>query len=159
MLKSLALNRFLWGIAGLTAVFFALRETVEPDLLMSILNGLFAGSVVTIVAAYYRLIWAAVRGDGDYDRVRQMTLGLFLLWAAMVLNVLVSIYARSTEFEVTTYTGAAASRYIAIIAAVMQIMSLDYGFALFHGRDKMMLWTGLFLGALVAVVTVVIQNS
>ena len=159
MLKSLALNRFLWGIAGLTAVFFALRETVEPNLLMSILNGLFAGAVVTIVAAYYRLIWAAVRGDGEYDRVRQMTLGLFLLWAAMVLNVLVSIYARSTEFEVTTYTGAAASRYIAIIAAVMQVMSLDYGFALFHGRDKVLLWASLVLGAAVAVTTIVLQTS
>ena len=159
MLKSLARNgRMQLTIVGLIAGFFALKAALDPNLLMSLLNGLFAGSVVTIIAAYYRLIVAAIRGDGRYGRVQQMTLGLFLLWVSIVVNVGVSIYARSTEFNPSTYTGAAASRYIAIVAAVLQMRSLDYAYALFHGRDKAMLWTSLVLGAAVTVTVIVLQQ-
>lgn len=159
MLRSLARNhRIQWAIAGLVAVFIALRAVIEPGLLMSILNGVFAGAVVTIVAAYYRLIVAALRIDGEHDRVGQMTLGLFLLWMSVVVGVVVSIYARSTEYYTATYTASAVSRYIAIIAAFMQMRSLDYGFALLHGRDKKMLWTSIVLGAAVGVTAIVLQQ-
>jgi len=158
MFKSLALNRVLWASAGLVAVFVALQQLLDPNLLMSILNGLFAGAVVTIVAAYYRLIWAAVRGDGEYDRVRQLTLGLFLLWVAIVVNLGVSIYARSTEYQPATYTGAALARYLAIIAAVLQVGALDISFALFHGRDRAVLWACLVLGVVVAVTAIAVQQ-
>jgi len=159
MFRSLARNgRMQLAIVGLTAGFFALRAALHPSLLMSILNGVFAGSVVTIIAAYYRLIVAAIRGDGPYGRVQQMTLGLFLLWVSIVVNVGVSIYARSTEIYTATYTAAAAARYIAIIAAVLQMRSLDYAYALFHGRDKAMIWTSLVLGAAVTVTTIVLQQ-
>lgn len=159
MLRSLARNyRMQWAIVGLIAGFFALRAALGPNLLMSILNGVFAGAVVTIVAAYYQLIVTAIRGDGEYDRVGQMTLGLFLLWLSIIVNVGVSIYARSTEYYTATYTGAAAARYIAIIAAVMQLRSLDYSFALFHGRDKTMIGASLILGAVVAISAIVLQQ-
>lgn len=161
MLRSLARNyRMQWAVVGLIAGFFALRAALGPGLLMSVLNGVFAGAVVTIVAAYYQLIVTAIRGDGEYDRVGQMTLGLLLLWVSVVTIVGVSIYARSTEAEYFTapYTAAAASRYLAIIAAVLQLRSLDYSFALFHGRDKTMIGASLVLGAAVAVTTIVLQQ-
>jgi len=159
MFKSLVRNgRMQLAIVGLIAGFFALQAALEPSLLMSILNGLFAGSVVAIVAAYYRLIVAAIRGGGEQGRVQQMTLGLFLLWVSVVVNVGVSIYARSTEIYTATYTAAAAARYLAIVAAVLQMRSLDYAFALFHGRDKVMIWTSLVLGAVVAVATIALQQ-
>ena len=159
MLRSLARNgRMQLVNAGLIAGFIALWATVDQNLLMSILNGLFAGSVVTIIAAYYRLIVAAIRGDGEYDRVQQMTLGLFLLWVSIVVNVGVSIYARSTEIYTATYTAAAASRYIAIVAAVLQMRALDYAYALFHGRARAMIWTSLVLGAVVTVTVVALQQ-
>jgi len=159
MLKSLARNgRMQLTIVGLIGGFFALKAAFDPSLLMSLLNGVFAGAVVTIIAAYYRLIVEAIRGDGERDRVQQMTLGLFVLWIAMVVNVGVSIYARSTEFDPTTYTGAAGARYLTIIAAVLQMRSLDYAYALFHGRDRTMIWTSLVLGAAVAVAVVVLQQ-
>ena len=159
MLKSLARNgKMQLTIVGLIGGFFALREALDPSLLMSLLNGVFAGAVVTIIAAYYRLIVEAIRGSVQQERVQQMTLGLFVLWMSMVVNVGVSIYARSTEFDPSTYTGAAAARYLAIIAAVLQMRSLDYAYALFHGRDKTMIWTSLVLGAFVAIAIVILQQ-
>jgi hypothetical protein len=146
------------AIAALIGGFFALRELLDPSLLMSLLNGVFAGAVVTLVAAYYRLIVAAIRGNGEQGRVQQMALGLFVLWMSMVVNVGVSIYARSTEFDPTTYTGAAAARYLAIIAAVLQMRSLDYAYALFHGRDRTMIAASLFLGVAVAIAVVALQQ-
>lgn len=158
MLTGLILNRFLWLSAGLLALFFVLQETLTTTTFMNALNAVFAGAVVTILAAYYRLIWSAVRGEGDYDRVRQLSMGLFLLWVSIVMTVGVSIYARTSDYYITTYAASAASRYVAIIAAFMQVNALDYGFALFHSRDKRMLWASLILGIAVMVVTFVFQE-
>ena len=158
MLTGLILNRVLWVSAGLVALFLVLQETLTTTVFMNALNAIFAGAVVTILAAYWRLIWSAVRGEGAYDRVRQLAMGLFLLWVSIILIVGVSIYARTSDYYITTYAASAASRYVAIIAAIMQVNALDYGFALFHSRDKRMLWASLILGIAVAITAFVFQE-
>jgi len=145
------------SVLGLGAAFFAMWLTAEPTVLMAVLNGLFAGAVVAIATSYYRLIVSAIRGDGEYDRVRLMTLGIMCLWISVVATVGVSIYARSTELYTATYMTAAGARYLAIIAAVMQMRSLDYGWAMFNSKDRFLIWTGTIAGAIVAAVAIFIQ--
>lgn len=159
MFRSLVFNRVLWAAAGLVAVFVAMDAFIDPNLLMSVLNGLFAGLIVGVLAAYYRLIWEAIRGDGEYDRIRGYSLGLFLPWVALFMLISVSIYSRSTEYySGSNYMAAALGRYIAIIAAVMQVNALDFGYAFLHGRDKMVVRASIVLGIAVAVTTVAFQQ-
>jgi len=159
MYRSLALNRVLLTAAGLIVVFVAMKVFIEPNLLMSVLNGLFAGMTVGIVAAYYRLIWEAIWRGGEYDRIRSYSLGLFLPWVALFVLIGVSIQARTTElFTGPNYTAGALGRYIAIIAAVMQVNALDFSYALLHGRDRVMVRSGVVLGLVVAVATIAIQQ-
>lgn len=159
MLKSLARNSKIQRyIAGLSAVFVTGWATLEPGVLMNVLNGVFMGTIVATIAAYYRLIVNAIRGEYEYDRVQQMTFGLFILWLSVGVTVGVSIYARSTEYYTVTYTAAAVSRYMAIIAAVMQMRSLDYSYALLHGRDKNLLWFSIILGIIVMIAVIILQT-
>ena len=158
MLRSLARNfRMQAAILGLVTAFFLMWGATEPALLMVVLNGLFAGAIVTIGTSYYHLIVSAIRGDGEYDRVRLMTLGIFMLWLSVVMTVSVSIYARSTELYTATYMAAAGARYTAIIAAIMQMRSLDYGYALWQGRDRVLIWAGTIAGAIVAAGAIILQ--
>jgi len=159
MFRSLALNRVLWAATGLLLVFVAMHTLVEPNMLMGVLNGLFAGMIVGIVAAYFRLIFEAIRRGGEYDRIRGYSLGVFLPWVALFILIGVSIYTRSTElYTGSNYMAGALGRYIAIIAAVMQVNALDFSYALMHGRDKMIVRASIVLGIVVALATIAVQQ-
>lgn len=159
MPKIPALNRVLiqtalaWVIFGLLVWLAPVRE------LIVLLNGLFVGSAVAIIVAYWKLLWYAILGIRPYDRVRQMTIGFFLCWLAYVLGVMVSIYLRSTGAITTPIVLTAASRYVAIIAAVLQVTAPDFGLGIFHGRDRKTLWTGISLGGLVAIAAIWMQAA
>lgn len=139
---------------------FALLAFLLPlKTLIVLLNGVFVGAAVSVLVAYRKLFWNSILGVLPYDRVRQMALGFALCWTAYVISVLASIYVRSTGGDPASLMIVAAGRYIAIIAAVLQITAPDFGLGLFHGRDRKMLFLSLGLGLFTAVVAIVVQVS
>lgn len=152
-------NRVVIAIVAAAALFVSLLLVMSLPRFIVILNGVFAGTMAAVVVAYWRLLWNAVLGIRPYDRVRQMTLGFALCWTAYVLGVMVSIYLRSAGAEINTSVLTAASRYVAIIAAMLQVSAPDFGLGLFHGRDRKVLFTSVAVGAIVAVVIMFAQTE
>lgn len=152
-------NRVVIAIVAAAALFAALLAVLPLTSFIVILNGIFAGTMAAVVVAYWRLLWNAVLGIRPYDRVRQMTLGFALCWTAYVLGVMVSIYLRSAGAEINTSVLTAASRYVAIIAAMLQVSAPDFGLGLFHGRDRKVLFTSVLVGAVVAIVIMFAQTE
>ena len=153
------LNRVILSSIAAVVLFFILYALVPISELIMVLNGIFAGTVAAISVAYWRLLWNAVLGIRPYDRVRQMTLGFALCWAAYLLGVAISIYFRSAGIDVNSSLLTAASRYVAIIAAMLQVTAPDFGLGLFHGRDRKVLATGIFVGLIVAMVVIFYRSE
>lgn len=150
-------NRVIASLLAAALLFILLLATLRLPQFIVILNGVFAGTMAAIVIAYWRLLWNAVLGIRPYDRVRQMTLGFALCWAAYVLSVMVSVYLRTTGADVNSSILTAASRYVAILAAALQVTAPDFGLGLFHGRDRKVLSVSAGVGLVVAVVIMVAQ--
>lgn len=158
MLKNLMANRVTLGALGLAALFFGLVAYSDPESLIIVLNGIFAGCMVAIVVAYHRLIAGAALGIGEYDRVRQMTMGFAVIWIAICLSSMTSIYARSEGTPLTAPMSTAGVRFLFILGAIMQITAPDFGLGLFHGRDRKTLWLGFVLGLITAIGTIYFQD-
>lgn len=152
-----AINRVLVGSFLLVLVFFVVVATLPLDDVIIVLNGLFFGTAAAILVAYGRLLWNAILGIRPYDRVRQMTLGFFLCWVAYGLVVAASFYLRASGTDVNSTYLTAASRYAAVVAAVLQVTAPDFGLGIFHGRDRKVLYTSVAIGLAVAVASVYAQ--
>lgn len=152
------LNRVVVASLVLTAAFVGLASMLPIENLIATLNGVFAGAAAALIVAYWRLLVNAILGVNPYDRIRQMTLGFALCWVAYGLSVLFSVYARSSGFDMNSSYVTAISRYIAIIAACLQISAPDFGLGIFHGRDRKMLWGSITIGLVVAVCVVLMQD-
>lgn len=153
------LNRVIMATILAVAVFALLAFLAPVSELVVVLNGVFAGTMAAVTVAYWRLMWNAVLGIRPYDRVRQMTLGFALCWLAYILGVSISIYFRSAGVDVNSSLLTAASRYVAILAAILQVTAPDFGLGLFHGRDRKVLATGVTVGLIVAIIVVFGQNQ
>lgn len=153
------LNKIVGIAVALVALFGVLVVQVPLDRLVVLLNGVFAGTMAAILVAYFPLLRNAILGVHPYDRVRQMTLGFFLCWLAYCVIVLVSIYSNTVGIDNGADILTATSRYLAIVAAALQVTAPDFGLGLFHGRDRKVLTAGAISGLLVAVVAILVQNS
>lgn len=153
------ISRVLFGTVVVLLFFLLLTYVMPMGLLISILNGVFAGTMVALAVAYWKLLWNAVLGIHPYDRVRQMTLGFAVCWMAYGIGVLVSVYLKASGFDTRASTMVAFSRYVAVIAAVLQVTAPDFGLGLFHGRDRKTLWTGIVLGLIVASFITLMQGQ
>lgn len=159
MFRNLALNRVLYIAALSAGMFVGLRSLFNPIQFVIFLNGIFAGSIVAIIVAYHRLIWFALLGVGEYNRVRQMTMGFAVCWLAVCVGASNSIYLRSVGADIASTGATAIARYLAIIAAILQVTAPDFGLGLFHGRDRRILWISLTLGLAAAVIVILFQGA
>lgn len=152
------ISRVVVGAVALTALFLILAFLLSASTLTVLLNGIFIGTLVAIIVTYWELIWQATLGINPYDRVRQMILGFALCWVAIILSVLIGIQFRMRGIDVNSTYLMAASRYASIIAAVLQVSAPDFGLGWFHGRERKALWSGIFIGSLIGLGTILAQN-
>lgn len=130
------------------------------DNLIIVLNGVYAGSFVSIVTVYWRSLRVSVLEEQEfpYNEIRQMTLGFLLCWLAYSGSVWVSFYTRSMGLPIQGNALTAVSRMMAIIAAFLQVTALDYGQSWLYGRNRKILWLSATLGFMVAMIVVLMQN-
>jgi len=158
-MKSLSNSRVIAGFVVAIIGFLFLYHFFRPADLIILLNSVFAGSLVAIAVAYKDLLWAAIRGEGAYDRTRQFTISVFLQWVVIAIGVSTSIYVRAADLPTTAYVAIAFARYVATIAAILQVMAPDMGYDFFYGRDRKSLTLSVTIGIIVAVVTILIQKA
>ena len=140
-------------------IFVAMAWLLPLRSLIIILNGLFFGAMASVVVAFWQLIKNSIKGVGPYDRVRQMTMSFFLQWTAYIGSAYGSVYLRSSGLTTVDMMTTAVFRYVAILAAVMQVTAPDFGLGLFHGRDRKALWTSLIVGLTVSAIVIFIQTD
>jgi hypothetical protein len=159
MPKISAKSQMLLWVTALAALFSILLVAVDLNSLIILLNGVFAGAMAAIVVSFGALLLSAVRGDAPYDRVRQFAVSVFLQWAIINGGVWLSIFYRSVDIPVNLTSFTPFLRYLAIIAAAMQVTAPDFGLGIFHGRDRRVLWTGLLVGSAVALAVIFLQTD
>ena len=96
---NIALNKLILSAMAAIGFFLIVINMFEAETLIYITNSAFAGAMVAILVAYWRLVWNALAGIRPYDRVRQMTLGFVLCWVAYCISVFTSIYFHSADLS------------------------------------------------------------
>ena len=155
---NIALNKLILSAMAAIGFFLIVINMFEAETLIYIMNSTFAGAMVAILVAYWRLVWNALAGVRPYDRVRQMTLGFVLCWVAYCISVFTSIYFHLSGAN-TASLWTVFNRYIAIGAAVLQVTAPDFGLGIFHGRDRKTLWTGLTAGIVFGIIVFFAQSK
>ena len=150
------LSRVLLFAILAIAGFVGLYIFMDLGTLVALLNGVFIGTVAAVCVTYRRLLWHSLTGAKQYDRVEQMTLGLLLCWISYCVAA-----ARTVQFHSAEVTHNAAllavSRYVAIIAAVLQVTALDFGVGSPHSYSRNAAWAGLAVGVAVSAVVMWLQ--
>jgi hypothetical protein len=159
MMKSHNINSVLLLAGVAVAIFAGLAVFVPLDELVILFNGVFVGAMTAVAVAYWRLVWNSLMGVSPYDRVEQMTLGFFFCWVAYCIAVSGSIYYHSAGIASNATFMTALSRYVAIIAAILQVSAPDFGLGIFHGRDRKTLWLGTSLGLIIGLLVIWLQRS
>lgn len=158
MLKSLEINRVLAGAGVSIGVFIILQALLGINLFVVVLNGAFIGAGIAYAVAFSDILRDAIFGHGPYDRVRQMALGMMIVWVAVTVSIVASIYDRATGTYVALSEWTPVARYLAIVGGAVQITAPDVGMGFFYGRDRRLLFFAVGAGIVVAIVLVLLQT-
>jgi hypothetical protein len=152
-------NKVNIGLIIMLVSFAVMAWLVRPADLIVFLNGLLAGSMVSLGVAYWRLVRDAMLGDGEYDRGRQYGLGSFLTSVAILIGLWTSIYIRTVDLPSTTFLATSFARWVAIWGAVLKITSPDFGAGLLYGRRRKVMWISLAVGIAIALAVIWLQEK
>ncbi len=135
--------------SGLMFFFAMAFLALSLNNLIIVLNGMFAGALVAFVFAFWKLIMNALNRYSPYTAKRQLMWGIVLMWLAYVISVASSIELRASGVDGDLLNSSylvAISRASAIMAIFFQVTAPDFGLPMFYGRDRKVLWSGLFIG-------------
>lgn len=160
MLSNLSINKaILYALLAFTVLLFLL-SAFDTSNLITVLNGVFVGTMLSITVAYGPLFWKAIIGDQSvYPDARQLTAGFFITWAAYGFTVYASTHVRMMDLPTTPLFETAISRYLAILGAIVQITAADYGKGVFYGRDRKTLYYAGGIGFVVGLIVIALQAS
>lgn len=148
----------VFGIAA--AVLYGVLSALVPDrFLVQVFNGLFLGVVGTVTVVFFPLFWRAIRVR-EFDRVSQLTIGIILTWFSLILSRSVSALIEATD-EATRLTAApviAFAAYLAILGGILHITAPGMVEQKWK-YNKRILAFGLFVGAIIATVTIIVQRD
>lgn len=155
-------RRFIPYFVALSAILFATGHLLfDNTTFLVILNSIFIGSIVAVTITYYKLLWDTLYNFKEYTRARHFALGVFLAWLAIVVLVCNSIIVRSTNLSddiPVSYLGTI-GRYLAIVAAWIQITAPDLVIGTVDAEDKKTLTLGIVVGAILMLITLFLQRA
>lgn len=159
ILSRINLNGALIYAVSLAWLFMLIYHLSDKSRLMSVMNALLAGSIVTVAISFSRYIYYAISSADPWSRARQFGISTGVVWASIVCLLLASIqrHGTSTYNPNATYFTDILSRYLAIIAATMQVFAPDFGKNLFYGTERKLFIIGSLAGAVVAIILIVLQ--
>ena len=160
MFQNLALNKFYGYGVGIALSFAFLIYAFNLAALIIVLNGVLTGCGVAVAVAFWRLFWRAIRGVEPYSDTKQMALSIALMWIVIGLSVASSFQLRLglTEDIPAPLVTTVLSRFLAIVAAVVQVATLDFGQGVFYGPDRKLMWLAGSIGFVVALAAILAQT-
>lgn len=151
------MKRTMTIVAGATVALAAAGAYMVPHNLMTLLNGLFVGSFVSLAVVVRSLAWNSIVGRIKYRDVSVFTLGLLFVMAGALLWVMTSIYINASDFYSPTYTAIVIAKYLMICGFLSMAYSPDVGVGLLDGHDRQIIALSVVAGLLVAAATVYAQ--
>lgn len=149
-------NRYDWIIVAAIGVYTILILAVPAALLGKLLNGVLLGMIFALAFVYWPISKSIFWNRGPIVRARLFGLGTIFLWVAVFMvraSSVASNIADRQPWYLTAPVTASAS-YLAICAAVAQILSerMDGGYI--AGESKRTVWAALVGGLLISVATI-----
>lgn len=131
-------------------IFFVAASLIETRMLIDLFNGLLAGVMLVIIAAYYRLGIEALASGKTFTRVHRFAIGCALVWLAFavlrIVGVLSTLWPSSADFRNSLFV--AAAEFTAILGGVLQLTAPGHRSGYLHGRDGAWLAVAMMIGAL-----------
>jgi hypothetical protein len=158
-MKAYIVNKIVMACAIGLAIFVLMFMVMQPKELIIFLNGLLAGAMVALLAAFLPFVKAALLNDGPYDRGRQFGLGSFLMSLSISIGLATSIYIHTNDLDTELYIATAFARWMAIWGAVLKITSPDFGAGILYGRTRKTLWIAVTIGVLISVSVIALQDA
>lgn len=151
----------LFALIVTCVLYAALYQALPAPASIVVLNGVFAAATVSVFWGYAPLFFDVLRNWRAYDRVAHYVLGVFVLWGAVIVGASNSIFLRATlqPEEIPTTVLTALARFLAILAAVIQVTAPDFGEGILYGRDRRRLWTGVLIGLAAGIVVLYLQRE
>lgn len=149
----------LGNLAAMVAAFIFLFVVFDTNALTILINSCFVGAMFAIAVAYGKLIWYSFIGSHDISpRTRQYALTVIGQWAVIFIFVLTSVFIRIMDYPTNVYISMNFAKYLAICVAIIQVMTPDYGYSIFYGRDRKFLFLGIAIGILTAMSLIWVQT-
>ena len=148
----------LFSIAA-TGLYLALTYFMPAQMLVSVLNSVFIGTVAAVAVVFLPLFIRAFQ-DNKFDRVTQLWAGITLVWIALASRVVANIYVVSYGGDASIVANSAVmafSVYLAILGGILHVTAP-------HARNsepvtlpRTAISLGLITGILTAVITLACQ--
>lgn len=148
-------------IAVWASAFVALCLLVEAEPLIVVLNGIFLGGSIGLVAIYLPLAWRSLAVTSRHPDVRQFTVARLMWVTAVALSVGAAVYLRVAGAEVNSMMVTALSRWVAIGAMILEAYAPDAGLARSERatrRDRLVMNVSLAAGGVISVGVILAQR-
>lgn len=140
-------------------VYLLLLALVPAPFLIQILNGIFLGVVSAVSIVFFPLFWRAVTHKA-FDDVAQLTMGIVLAWASLIIARLTSVFGQATDAAgpLSSSAPVALATYLAILGAILHITAPGMvDSKLVYNRGILAL--GLAVGVVISCLTILVQGG
>lgn len=158
-MKRLTRRTLLMASLVALSVYLVLAAALPTRILVAVMNGLFLGMVVSVSVVFAPLIKRAVLLR-DFDRVAQLTIGIFLSWTSLIISRSVNTYGKIFDKpgEAAGSGMVAVAAYLAILGGILHVTApgmvddkLKY--------NKGLLALAAMVGAVAAAVAIWLQSG
>jgi ethanolamine transporter EutH len=139
------------------AVYLLAAASLTADSLIILLNGMFIGSLVSLLIVFRALTWSTFRGKIKYSDVSVFTLGLLITLVGIVLGVVASAYNQAADIGGSIFSLAAMGRYAVTAGFLTMAYSPDVGLGFFEGTDRKAIAVSIVCGIITASIIIYAQ--
>lgn len=158
------MNMIKFGRSGLfwftffaVATYIVLWAVFPLSMLIDLINGLFFGVCISVLMVLIPLVGRAIVTP-TFDRVSQLTMGMFIVWIAVTTMRAFSVFRRATEqTNLVNSPVISAASWMAIIGGLLYISAPGMvGPELKH--NKFFLCLVMVVGIMFAIVTFIFET-
>lgn len=161
-MKKLVRSPVIWCGLAISLFYFVLAFTVDRFTLYALLNGIFMGVTVAVIAVYWPMFWRSIR-EVPFNRTSHLALGIGLVWIALIVSRALSIYTRHSNPELAVSAEAFNNPFVgyvgllAILGGVFHVSGagIDSHGKFTRGRNLLLICT--IVGAVLAGSVVALQ--
>lgn len=158
-MNNLSKRKVIVGALGLGGLYASLASVLPVLAFVDLLNGIFVGVLVAVIAVYFPVIISSLKRPG-FDRTAQLALGIGCIWLSLAIARVYSawLFASGKNGGFLTSNVGGFAIFIAIIGGALHITAPGYPAekdttplpVAFAGRNRWVLLVSGIVGGLFA---------